>query len=160
MRALVMTEPNQAPVIEERDDPKPGPGEVVVELKAAALNRRDYWIYLGMYPGIQLPVVLGSDGAGVVAAAGDSSGESWVGREVIMNPGLNWGDNESCQSMKFEILGMPLDGTFASHIVVPTEAVCEKPAHLSWAEAAALPLAGVTAYRALFTQGQCTSVIP
>jgi len=129
----------------------------VVSLKAAAFNRRDYWITQGMYPGLELPVIPGSDGAGIVASLGEGVEESWQDREVIINPGLDWGDDERVQSDQFQILGMPRDGTFAEQIVVPASQLHDKPQHLSWTESAALPLAGVTGYRALFTQGELQS---
>ncbi|NNE00785.1 MAG: zinc-binding dehydrogenase [Pirellulaceae bacterium] len=153
MKALTLTEIKSPLVLQERDDPQPGDQEVVVRINAAALNRRDYWITQGMYPGIECPVVLGSDGAGVVEQTGAALGNYWDQREVILNPGFDWGDNPRVQSDAFKILGMPQDGTFATHVVVPAEALHLKPSHLSWEEAAALPLAGVTAYRAVFTQG-------
>ena len=130
------------------------PGEVVVKLKAAALNRRDYWITQGMYPGIELPVVLGSDGAGVVSQCGADVDDSWLGKEVILNPGFDWGDDENAQAGVFSILGMPRDGTFATEVSVSAIQLHARPAHLDWQSAAAVPLAGVTAYRALFSQGR------
>jgi len=154
MKALVLTELKSPLQLADRDDLVPGPGEAIVELKAAALNRRDYWITQGMYPGIRLPVILGSDGAGVVKRVGDGVAQDWLQREVIINPGWNWGDREAFQSDEFHILGMPDDGTFASEVRVPVAYLAAKPEHLSWREAAALPLAGVTAYRAVFTQGR------
>jgi NADPH:quinone reductase-like Zn-dependent oxidoreductase len=114
-----------------------------VQLKAAALNRRDFWITQGLYPGVTAPCILGSDGAGLVD-----------GREVIINPGINWGSNPRAQSDSFRILGMPDNGTFAEQISVPSAWLRDKPGHMSWEQAAALPLAGLTAYRALFTQGR------
>ena len=154
MKALVLNQVKTPLTEMERAAPIPGPGEVVVSLKAAALNRRDFWITQGLYPGIRTPVILGSDGAGVVTSVGapDADG-SWVGREVVMNPGIDWGARVEAQAGAFEILGMPRDGTFAEQVVVPVSQLHAKPGHLSWSEAAALPLAGVTAYRALFTQG-------
>lgn len=141
-----------------------GSGQVVVAVKAAALNRRDVWIRLGKYGGIKLPTILGSDGAGVVAAVGAGVPESLLGQEVVINPGVGWGDNPAAQSKTYRILGMPDDGTYAEQVVVAAASVVPKPAHLSWAEAAALPLAGLTAYRALCTRGQLragqTVVIP
>ena len=128
----------------DRDPHDPGQGEVTVALKAAALNRRDYWITQGLYPGIETPCTLGSDGAGVVSAAGDGADASWVGREVVINPGLDWGDDPTAQSDAFRILGMPDHGTFATHVNVPAVQLAEKPPHLDWPQAAALPLAGVT----------------
>ncbi|MBD3674379.1 MAG: zinc-binding dehydrogenase [Planctomycetaceae bacterium] len=154
MKALVLKELKKPYELENRDDPVPGPGEAVVSLKAAAFNRRDYWITQGMYPGIELPVIPGSDGAGIVKAIGEGVDETFLEREVIIDPGMDWGDDENVQSDRFHILGMPMDGTFAEQVVVPASQLHDKPDHLSWPEAAALPLAGVTGYRALFTQGK------
>jgi NADPH:quinone reductase-like Zn-dependent oxidoreductase len=128
-------------------------GEVVVELQAAALNRRDYWITQGMYPAIKTPIVLGSDGAGVVTKVGDGVAQDWSNQQVIINPGWDWGDDPTAQSGKFRILGMPDDGTFATQVRIPAGYLHTKPEHLNWHQAAALPLGGVTAYRAVFTQG-------
>ncbi len=152
MNALVLKEAKSKLVIEERDQLSPASGQVVVRLTAAALNRRDYWITQGMYPGIKLPVVLGSDGVGVVSKTGEGVADSWADQEVIINPGWDWGSNYKVQSGDFHILGMPADGTFAEEVVVPAEYVHAKPSHLKPTHAAAIPLAGVTAYRALFTQ--------
>lgn len=134
--------------------PHPEPGEVLVQLRAAALNHRDYWIYSGQYAGLKYPVIPGSDGAGVVADVGEGVDPGWVGREVIINPSLHWGKDPRAPEPRFQILGLPKDGTFAEYIHVPVEQVARKPAHLSWEEAAALPLAGLTAYRALFTRAR------
>jgi len=156
MQALVLEEINKPLSFVERPDLTAGPGEVLVAVKAAALNRRDFWITQGMYPGVKMPVVLGSDGAGIVTEVGEGVEPQWRDRAVVINPGLAWGANRSVQSSDFRILGMPDDGTFATQVVVPADAVHQKPDHLSWQQAAALPLGGVTAYRALFTQGQLT----
>ena len=153
MKALVLKATHQPLALEERPALKAAPGEVVVQLKAAALNRRDYFITQGLYPGIKPPVVLGSDGAGVVSMVGDGVDATWAGKEVIINPGLDWGDGESAQAKEFNILGLPRDGTFATEVAVPASQLHAKPGHLNWQEAAALPLAGVTAYRAVFSQG-------
>jgi NADPH:quinone reductase-like Zn-dependent oxidoreductase len=107
-----------------------------------------------MYPGLKLPVIPGSDGAGTVISFGPAVDDNWNGRDVIINPGWNWGKNERTQGSRFRILGMPDDGTFATHAVVPARYLHLRPEHLNWHEAAALPLAAVTAWRALFTQGQ------
>lgn len=154
MKALVLKETKQPLVVEEREIPAPGRGEALVRLRAAAFNRRDYWIYQGLYPGIVTPVVLGSDGAGVVEKVGEGVDTSWVGKEVIINPGLHWGDDPRAQSDRFEILGLPRDGTFAEYLLIPATQLYERPAHLDWVRAAALPLAGLTAFRAVFTQGR------
>ncbi|HCO96450.1 MAG TPA: alcohol dehydrogenase [Phycisphaerales bacterium] len=148
MKALVLNEVRQLLVLQERPSPKAGKRQVIVKLKAAALNRRDYWITQGLYPGIRCPVVLGSDGAGTA---------DFREKEVIINPGYNWGHRQEVQSGDFKILGMPDDGTFAEEIVVPQEQLFARPKHLSFEQAAALPLAGLTAYRALFKQGRLQS---
>lgn len=157
MKALTLNEIKAPLQLEERPDLTPGPNEVVVRLKAAALNRRDYWITQGMYPGIGPPVVLGSDGSGIVSQTGSALGNFWEGRQVIIDPGLDWGKNQCVQSNAFTILGLPKDGTFATEVVVAASQLHEKPIHLNWQESAALPLAGVTAWRAVFTQGKLQS---
>lgn len=129
-------------------------GEVKVRIKAAAMNHRDEWCRKGLYPNIQDGVVLGSDGAGVVVEVGDSVNLNLVGKEVIINPAMNWGERQEVQSKDFQILGMPTNGTFSEKVIVPADRIKLKPEHLSFEEAAALPLAGLTAYRALFYQGQ------
>ena len=140
--------------MEQRPDPHPGPGEAVVRLRAAALNHRDVWIRKGQYAGIKLPIILGSDGAGQVVEVGPGVDRSWVGRDVVIDPSLNWGTDERAQGSSFHILGLPVDGTYAEMVLVPAANLHPKPAHLSWEEAAAVPLASVTAYRALVTRAQ------
>ena len=130
-------------------DPEPAAGEAVVRLRAAALNHRDVWIRKGQYAGIKTPIILGSDGAGEVIAVGAGVDASWRGREVVINPSFNFGDDERAQGPEFQILGLPRDGTYAERVTVPATALHGKPAHLSFEEAAALPLASLTAYRAL-----------
>ncbi len=129
--------------VETSPDPVAGPGEVVVELRAAALNRRDLLVRDGIYP-FPLPIIPGSDGAGVRRDTGE---------EVIILPSLNWGDREAAPGPDFQILGGPRNGTYAELVAVPEANVYSKPARLGWEEAAALPLAGLTAYRALFSRG-------
>jgi zinc-binding alcohol dehydrogenase/oxidoreductase len=140
--------------LEEIDIPKPRGKEVLIKLKYAALNRRDVFITYGLYPGMKLPTILGSDGSGEVVEIGDEVTSVSINDEVVINPGLNWGDNDRFSNPEFQILGMPVNGTYAQYVVVPEENVYPKPNHLNWEEAAALPLAGVTAYRALFTRGE------
>ncbi len=156
MKAIVLRElggPDKL-LLEEMPDPQPGAGEVVVKLHAAALNHRDQWIRHGQYAGIKLPIILGSDGAGVVHAVGAGVDEALLGNEVIINPSLDWGDNEAVQGKNYRILGLPEDGTYAEFIKVPAGNVVAKPAHLSFEEAAAIPLGALTAYRAVATRAQ------
>jgi len=134
--------------------PEPAAGEVCVSLRAAALNHRDLWILRGQYPGLKWPVIPGSDGAGVVSAVGEGVSPELLGREVIINPAFGWGDAAAAQSESFSILGLPRDGTLAEAVCVPIEQLSPRPDHLDWCEAAALPLAGLTAWRALVTRAQ------
>ena len=146
MQAVRVHEPGRPSALqyETAPDPTAGPGEVVVELCAAALNRRDTLVRSGVYD-FPLPLVPGSDGAGVVRGTGE---------EVVLLPGLRWGDREDAPGEGFGILGGPEDGTYAELVKVPAENVFPKPARLSWTDAAAFPLACLTAYRALFTRGR------
>lgn len=143
--------------VEEVEDPAPGPGEVVVRLRTAALNRRDLWIRIGQYANIKLPIIPGADGAGVIERAGEGVDHTRVGQEVVIDPAMNWGENPNAQGSSFRILGLPDDGTYAQLVRVPIANAQPKPAALSWEEAAALPLAGLTAYRALVTRGRLQS---
>lgn len=154
MKAARLLEIKRPLQIQEVPLPEAGANEVVIEVEAAALNRRDFWITQGLYPNIQLPCTLGSDACGTVISTGEGVTPDWSGKSVVVNPGLDWGPSEKCQSESFRILGMPDDGTLAQRIVIPVELLSHKPTHLSPVEAAALPLAGVTAFRALFSQGR------
>ncbi|MFN0214312.1 MAG: zinc-binding dehydrogenase [Saprospiraceae bacterium] len=143
MKALIFKQLNALPALFEMPDPSPAKGEVMVQIRASALNRRDLFITQGLYAGIQMPVVLGSDGAG-----------EWRGKPVILYPALEWGDNPRVQGKSFRVLGMPENGTFAEQISIPRANIFPKPEHLSWEQAAALPLAGLTAWRTLFSRCQ------
>lgn len=136
----------------ELPDPEPGPGEVRIDLVAAALNRRDWWIVRGGKAA--LPVVLGSDGAGVVSALGPGVAGVRVGDEVVIYPAYDWGEREDAPGPDFGIVGVPGQGTYAERIVVGAGQVRPRPAGWSWLEAAALPVAGLTAWRALVTHGE------
>jgi len=134
--------------------PEPQPGQVRVKLRASSLNRRDVWITFGQYPGIRLPCFMGSDGAGVIDQLGAEVSPDLLGREVVIYPAYDWGANTRFPNPAFRVLGMPDPGTFAEFICVPADSTFPKPDFLSWEQAAALPLAGLTAWRALMTQGE------
>jgi zinc-binding alcohol dehydrogenase/oxidoreductase len=139
---------------EETNAPSPGTGEVLVRLRAAALNHRDLFICLGQYAGLKYPIIPGSDGVGEIAAVGPNVTNIREGDQVIINPSLDWGQDQSIQGPNWRILGLPDNGTFAEYVVVPTNSIYQRPMHLSDTEAAAIPLAGLTAYRAVITRGQ------
>lgn len=154
MKAIVLEGLNQPLQIKEVPRPTLSPDEVLVQIKAAALNHRDVWIQKGQYAGIKYPAILGSDGAGIVVEAGADADKNLVGMEVVVNPGHNWGENPEAQSKSFKILGLPDHGTFEEFVKVPARYVVTKPKHLTFEESAAIPLAGLTAYRALFSRGK------
>lgn len=134
--------------IEDVPVPEPAQGEVRVRISHAALNHRDVFITRGLYPGIKLPVTLGADGCGVIDT-GPRAGE-----RVVIDPMLDWGPEEHVWGEHATMLGMPRDGTFAQYVCVPQSNVYPAPAALSDAQAAAIPLAGLTAYRAAVTRGR------
>ena len=106
MQAVVLREPGRSAGAPRRASipiPTPKPGEVVVELRAAALNRRDTFVRSGFYP-FALPLIPGSDGAGIRRDTGE---------EVVILPSLGWGDREEAPASGFRILGGPDDGTYA-----------------------------------------------
>jgi len=144
-------------VVDEIDAPVAGDGEILIKLSHAAFNRRDVFITQGLYPGIVLPVLPGSDGCGVVVAHGAGASGPPAGATVVVDPMLGWGDDPALPRADSSILGMPHAGTFAEYVAVPAQNVHVKPERLSDAQAAAIPLAGLTAYRAVFTRGRCTA---
>lgn len=152
MKALLLTGHGQ---IELKEIPKPSlsPGKALIRIKAAALNRRDDWIREGKYPGIKFGVTMGSDGAGIVEEVADEANNAWIGQEVVINPNIDWGPDPEVQSKNYTILGMPVNGTFAEYLVVNIDRLQHKPFHLDFLQAAALPLGGLTAFRALFRRG-------
>ena len=119
---------------EDAPDPEPGPGEVLIQLRAASLNRLDLWVRAGL-PSVPKPRILGADGAGL-----DPDG-----RRVVINPGIEHGD-------RISVVGEHMDGTHAELVAVPESNVYEIPDALSFEEAAAFPLVFETVYRMLVTR--------
>ncbi len=136
--------------LESVPEPKPGPGEVRVELTAQSLNYRDLMMIEGRYnPKQSLPLIPGSDGAGVVAEVGSSELESLLGRRVMTVFSPFWIDGTPQRSVVRHTLGGPLPGTLAESIVLPASGVLEVPEHLTDVEAATFTCAGVTAWNAV-----------
>src|SRR5690606_42012033 len=98
MKALVLEGVGEPLLIKQVPIPAIGEQHALVRLKAAAFNRRDWWIQRGQYAGLKFPIVLGSDGAGVVENVGSDRHDEWVGREVVINPSLAWGASEAAQA--------------------------------------------------------------
>jgi NADPH:quinone reductase-like Zn-dependent oxidoreductase len=145
----------------EIETPQPGPGEVQVNLKAAALNRLDLWTRNG-YPGlkVQYPYILGGDGAGIVGGVGTGVTEFKIGDRVVINGTLSCGQCDMCLAGKDNlcrnggVLGeTAVRGTYAEHIVLPARNLLHIPEHVTFEEAAAASLVYLTAYHSLFTKG-------
>lgn len=163
MRAVVIHQPGAPEALQLADlpEPQPGPGQALVAVRACALNRLDLWVRAGL-PGLKLrfPHVLGSDIAGVVAAVGPGVDASWVGREVVVNPGVSCGQCEACLSgwdnlcPRYAILGEHVGGGYCERLAVPAANLLPKPAGLSLVEAAAVPLTFLTAWQMLTVRAQ------
>ncbi len=142
----------------ERREAEPSPGEVRIRFRNMSLNHLDVFITRGL-PKRSLPAILGSDGAGVVDAVGDLVDNVHLGDEVVLYPIVACGQCPACLAgqevhcPKMAILGEHIAGTFQETLTVPAALCHPRPAHLSWAETAALPLAWLTAWRLLFTRG-------
>ena len=152
MQALVLTA-DQTLELQALDRPTPGPGQVLVRLRAAALNHRELWIVKGLYPGMRLPCILGADGAGEVVDVGEGAARDWLGKAVVLYPALDWGEEYEVPGPRFRVRGMPDAGTLAEYTVVDEKYLVEKPAYLSFEQAAAIPVAGLTAWRGLTNYG-------
>jgi NADPH:quinone reductase-like Zn-dependent oxidoreductase len=134
-------------VPEEAPDPVPGAGDVLIRLRASALNHLDIWIRKGL-PSVPKPRILGADGAGVVEALGADVSGFEIGDPVVINPGVEAPDGT------IHVIGEHGDGTNAELIAVPAENVHPIPEGLSFEEAAAFPLVFETAYRMLVTRAR------
>lgn len=148
MRAVAFDGFGGPEVLRSREvaDPSPRDGWVVVRVQACALNWHDCLVRAGQYPaGVAFPHVLGSDAAGVRLDTGEP---------VVVLPSLFWGDDERAPGPDWEILGDVTPGTYAEQVLVPADALFPLPAGWSATDAAALPLAGVTAFRALFARAR------
>jgi len=161
MKATIFRQHGGAEVLEyaDVDEPRIRADEVLVEVRACALNHLDVWARKGL-PGIEIPLphILGNDIAGVVREAGEVV--DWVrpGDEVLLQPGVSCGHCAECLRGRdnlcasYDMLGYRRDGGYAQLVAAPAVNVIPKPAGLSWEEAAALPLVTVTAWHMLVTR--------
>jgi NADPH:quinone reductase-like Zn-dependent oxidoreductase len=156
-RAALFKGKDQPLTIGEFKKPRLVKDQVLVKLQYAALNHRDLWVMQEQTQQFPDGIVLGSDGAGVVEDVGEDADPMLTGMEVVINPSLDWGDNPIVQGDKFRILGFPDNGTFGDYVAVSKKNIFEKPEHLTFAESAAVPLSGLTAYRALFSKARLRS---
>ena len=163
MKAAVVREVGSIDNVEVMDVPSPsaGPGQVVINVRAASINHLDIWVATRrgqISPG--KPLILGADGAGTIAQVGPDVADYKVGDEVLINPGRWCGQCVACardehsECDSYGILGLSAEGTFAEQVVVSAEALALRPEHLSWMEAAALPLVHLTAWRMLISRAR------
>lgn len=157
MRAAFFLGKDKPLTIKEIEKPKPGKEQVVVRIKNAALNHHDLWALKEQDEALSGETILGADGCGIVEAVQDEDDLYLIGKEVVINPGIGWGNNPAVHSHAFNILGSLSPGTFSDYLTISRKQIFEKPEHLSFEECAALPLAGLTAYRALFTKSRLRS---
>jgi NADPH:quinone reductase-like Zn-dependent oxidoreductase len=138
----------------ERPVPAPGPGQVLVKVRAASLNYRDLLVVKGLYnPKMPLPRVPLSDAAGVVEAVGPGVTRVKVGQRVAGIFMQTWLDGEVDDAKGRSALGGGIDGVLAEYVVFEENGVVMVPEHLSDEEAATLPCAAVTAWHALVSAG-------
>jgi NADPH:quinone reductase-like Zn-dependent oxidoreductase len=138
----------------ELPDPQPGPGDVLVRVKAVSLNARDLRMVLGEYnPRQKLPLIPCSDGAGEVIAVGAAVRDLKPGDRVTSVFASGWLSGDPTRQKLASTLGGPVDGMLTELRALPEGALLRVPTHLSFEEAATLPCAAVTAWRALVTEG-------
>ena len=144
--------------IDDLSVPEPKGNEVLVKIKAAALNHLDIWVRRGI-PGLSLPLILGSDGAGIIESAGSEVTQNQnlaIGDEVFIVPFRTTETDHHNEelSRSYQILGEHLDGVQAQYVSIPAEFVMAKPKELTFDQAAAFPLAYMTAYHMLVKKVQ------
>src|SRR3989449_4762977 len=140
-------------------EPALGPEDVLVRVRACALNHLDLFVRQGM-PTLRLPLphILGSDIAGEIAKVGDGVADLEVGERIVVNPGLTCGECEYCVRgedplcVDYRILGEHVHGGYAEYVVVPARNVARLPTDFSFESAAAAPLTFATAWRLLVTK--------
>jgi NADPH:quinone reductase-like Zn-dependent oxidoreductase len=141
----------------ELPEPQAGPREVLVGWHAWSLNYRDLLLVEGHYTReLPLPFTPLSDGAGKVVAVGTEVTEWKPGDRVVSHYFVDWQEGPGTSEKRAASLGYPLPGLLAEYSVVPARALVPLPSHLSYAEGSTLPIAGVTAWNALFPSDQAT----
>lgn len=146
---------------EDVERPAPGPGEVLIRVRACALNHLDIWVRQGL-PGIRIPMphIPGSDVSGTVEEVGPGVRGIEAGVDVLLSPGLACGICPSCLAgqdnlcLSYTILGFLVDGGYAQYVKVPAANVVPRPVRLSFEEAASVPLVFLTAWHMLVTRAR------
>ncbi|MGP4059973.1 zinc-binding dehydrogenase [Halobacillus sp. H74] len=139
--------------LKDMDSPTLKSREVNIKVHTAGMNRRDLAVVTKRHKAEDPALIPGSDAAGVVEAVGNEVTKFRVGDKVVANPGLGWQQKSDAPPEGFEIVGLPDHGTFAEYYTCTEDHVETMPEHLTFEEAGVLPLAALTAYRALMTRG-------
>lgn len=145
----------------EQPEPPTRPGTVKIDVKAASINHIDLFLRRGL-PGISIPLphIPGCDAAGVIAEVGEGVTDLEVGQRVLMNPTISCGRCEMClrgdatMCVDYHLVGETVSGTCCERIVIPAHNAIPFPDHISFEEAASLPMIFVTAWRMLITRGR------
>ncbi len=163
MKSVFINQHGDESVLQYGDLPEPvaGPGKILVEIKACALNHLDLWVRGGL-PALKLtmPHILGSDMSGVIAEIGAGISHLTVGQKVIISPGVSCGYCEHCLSgsdnncREYGVLGEHRHGGYAQFIAVPAQNLVPKPPNLNFSEAASFPLTFLTAWHMLVANCQ------
>jgi len=155
MKAAIFKGSGSPLLVGEFPKPRPLKDQVLIQLKTAALNHRDLWI-MEEQASTSRPdgIILGSDGVGTITDVGEDADPLLIGAEVLINPSLEWGINPMVQGDAFKILGFPDNGTWAEFVSISKKYIFEIPEGLTHEECAAVPLSGLTAYRALFSKAR------
>lgn len=140
-------------IIGEQPAPIVGREDVLIQIQAASLNRRDLYT-AGRLGNNEDALIIGSDATGVIKKIGEAVTQWQVGEEVIVNPSLRWYEQSAIPPEEFEILSLPDNGTLANELVISQQQIERKPSYLSVEEAATIGIAPLTGYRALVTKGQ------
>lgn len=151
--------------LDEVPKPSPKEGQVLVKIHAAALNHRDLFVRQHLYPAVAFGVPLLADGCGTVVEVGSGVNSSWKGKRVVINPGEGWKDSLEGPEEKggYRILGgtkVVPNGTLQEYMIVGQSELEEAPPHLSNVEAAAVPLTGLTAWRAVMVKCGSQNIAP
>jgi NADPH:quinone reductase-like Zn-dependent oxidoreductase len=162
MRAAIFHETGGPEVvrIEEVPTPRPGPGEVLIQVKACAMNHLDLWVRRGLPIDTTMPHIGGSDIAGVIAEVGEGVDAGRAGERVVLNPSLWDGTCEWCRRgeesmcVRFRILGEHTNGGFAEYVAAAADRAYRLPDGYPFERAAALPISYMTAWRALHSRAR------
>lgn len=151
MQAVQLTGPSFDALnrIELPEPPQPGPGRIIVSMKAASLNFADVAVITGNYPSVPFPIIPLADGAGEVIAVGEGVWQVKLGDRVITSPKSDWAAGAPAEELASRMRGATIPGSLQQYADLSATSVVKAPDHLNWAELASLPVAAMTAWRAL-----------